>query len=365
MNRISEKEFTKDQQKVLNSVKASRIILPILIGLLVVAYFLWRQFDPEEFARIQWTTHALIWTIVAFVLLAIRHIAYAYRLRLLSKKEFSWLKCIELIFIWEFSSAVSPTSVGGSAVALFMLAQEKLSAARTTAIVVYTIIADTLFYLVAFPVLYFILGAKMIRPGMTSMNDIDGWGITFIGVFIFMSIYGGLLFYGLFIQPIQFKRLAYGMARWNIFKKIRKNLQNLGIDIVEASKDLRGQSFSFHVKNFLATTVAWSCRFLILNALVIAFVENTPVDFWNQLLLFARSKTMFFITAFSPTPGGSGLAEAVFGGFLTDFIPAGIAIIIALIWRLITYYFYLFAGVIIVPAWVRKIIIRRRMANIS
>ena len=360
MSLKSTDKYSQEQDKVLESVKVSRIILPIIIGLLVVAYFMWRQFDPEEFANIQWTIHALIWTIIAFILLIIRHLAYAYRLRLLSNKEFGWWKSIELIFIWEFSSAVSPTSVGGSGVALFMLAQEKLTAAKTTAIVIYTIIADTLFYLIAFPILFLILGTEMIRPGLMSLYDIDGWGLTFMGIFIFMSIYGSILFYGLFIQPIQFKRLAYSLARWKFFKRIRKDLQNLGVDIVEASKDLRGQSASFHIKNFLATSTAWICRFLILNALVIAFVENTPMDFWNQLLLFARSKTMFFITAFSPTPGGAGLAEAVFGGFMIDFIPPGIAILIAFFWRIITYYFYLLAGAIIVPAWVRKVIIRRK-----
>ncbi|NJN77591.1 MAG: hypothetical protein HC803_04080 [Saprospiraceae bacterium] len=48
------------------------------------------------------------------------------RLHILTEGEFTWRKCFELIFIWEFSSAVTPTSVGGSAVALFVLSQEKL-----------------------------------------------------------------------------------------------------------------------------------------------------------------------------------------------------------------------------------------------
>ena len=355
----------REEEKILESIQVKKIIAPIIIGIVVVSYIMWRQLDLEEFARITWSMYALFWVGIAFLLLILRHLAYAYRLRILSDKEFSWLKSIELIFIWEFSSAVSPTSVGGSAVALFMLAQEKLTAARTTAIVIYTIVADTLFYLVSFPILIILLGPRMIRPGMTSISDIDGWGITFIAVFVLMLAYGSLFFYGLFIKPTQFQRMARSMSEWRLLRRFSGDLKELGNGIVAASNDLGSKSAGFHTRNFLATVVAWVCRFLILNCLIIALVKSTPLDFWNQLLLFARSKTMFFITAFSPTPGGSGLAEAVFGGFLSDFIPEGIAIVIALLWRIITYYLYLLAGAIILPAWLRKVMVRRRKGKRS
>ena len=42
----------------------------------------------------------------------------------MTDNEFSWPKSMELIVLWEFASAVSPTSIGGSGVALFLLAQE-------------------------------------------------------------------------------------------------------------------------------------------------------------------------------------------------------------------------------------------------
>ncbi|MCB0624860.1 MAG: flippase-like domain-containing protein, partial [Saprospiraceae bacterium] len=132
---LIEKEFTEEQQDVLKSIRLNRVILPILLGVGVVIYLLWRQFDPEEFAKIDWTRHTLFWVLATVGLLIVRHLSYATRLRILSNREFSWRKCIELIFIWEFSSAVSPTSVGGSAVAFFVLAQEKLSTAKTATIV--------------------------------------------------------------------------------------------------------------------------------------------------------------------------------------------------------------------------------------
>ncbi|MEO0340624.1 MAG: lysylphosphatidylglycerol synthase domain-containing protein, partial [Bacteroidota bacterium] len=165
-------DFSDDQQEVLNSIKASRIVVPIVLGLAAVGYLLWRQFDPEEFAQIEWTRHTFFWISLTVVIIIIRHLAYATRLRILSQGAFSWWKCIELIFIWEFSSAVSPTSVGGSAVAFFVLSQEKLPTAKTATIVLYTIVLDGLFFIGTLPILFLIFGTDMIRPNISSFSDL-------------------------------------------------------------------------------------------------------------------------------------------------------------------------------------------------
>lgn len=357
------KHLDRDEHRILESIGIRKIIWPVILGVLVVAILIWRQFDPDEFARIPLNTHTAFWIGIAATLLIIRHLAYAYRLRLLSGNFFSWLKSIELIFIWEFSSAVSPTSLGGSAVALFMLAQEKLSAAKTTALVIYTVILDTLFFLLLIPAMFIIFGPQIVRPGMESLHDQAGWGITFLLVLGLMLAYGSFFFYGLIINPRPLRKLLVIFTRIPIFRKYKRDAVNLGNDLIIASGELKSRDWHLPLFTFLATAVAWSCRFLILNALVLAFVEDASYGLVDQLLLYARSGTMFMIMAFSPTPGGSGFAEIVFGGFLSDFIPIGIAPIMASLWRLLTYYFYIFTGLVIIPNWVRKVIARKVAAR--
>ncbi len=353
-------EFTDEQKEVLESIKISRVILPIVIGIGVVIYLFWKQFDPAEFAKINWTTHTLFWILLAVLILIIRHLAYAARLRILSEKAFSWKKCIELIFIWEFSSAVSPTSLGGSAVAFFVLAQEKLSTAKTATIVLYTIVLDTFFFIFSLLGLFLIFGTSMIRPGMENLQDIDGWGWTFISAYLLMFVYGSLFAYGLFVNPKQIKNILVWFTNFGFLKKYKKNATDIGNDMITASKELGRQKFSFHISAFLATATAWSGRFLLLNCLIIAIVETVSIDVMSQLGLYARLEAMFVIMAFSPTPGGAGFAEVVFGGFLSDYVPKGISLIIASIWRLLTYYSYLIIGVIIIPNWIRNIMNERR-----
>lgn len=353
-------DFTEEQNEVLKSIRTSRIILPILIGIGVVIYMLLQQFDPEDFWQINWTRYTAFWVGISLTLLVIRHLAYATRLRILSEKEFTWKKCIELIFIWEFSSAVSPTSIGGSAVSLFVLAQEKLSTGRTSTIVLYTAVLDTLFFVGTLPIWFMIFGTNMIRPNVTSVGDLGGWGFTFIVAYILMAMYGSLFYYGLFAKPLLIQRFFYGLSNIKFLKRYRKNLRKLGEDMVEASKHMKRQNWKFHLGAFGATATAWSCRFLLLNCLIIAFVATSSVDLWSQFGLFARLQTMFVIIAFSPTPGGAGFVEILFGGFLIDYLGnVTNGTIISTIWRLFTYYAYLLAGAIIIPNWIRTILNER------
>ena len=348
------------EEQVLNSISLSKIILPMVLGIAVVLFLLWRSFDQEEFGKISWDSHMLFWVFMALFCYVLRHLFYAYRLRVLANKEFSWSKSIELIFIWEFASAVSPTSIGGSAVALFLLAQEKISTARTVAIVLYSVIIDTLFFVISMVILYLILGPIIIRPGMTSMNMIDGFGLVFLLVVLAMLAYSFIFFYGLFINPTQIKRLLLWISKWKILSRFKDSIRETAMDVVLSAKEMKSKSWKFHLKANFATGGAWIFRFLAINCIIISLVKGTSLEFWNQLLMYARGEVMYAVTAFSPTPGGAGIAEIVFGGYYSDFISKSLSLIAALLWRLITYYPYLLAGAIIIPNWIRKIANRRK-----
>ena len=354
-------EFTEEQQEVLRSIRSSRIIFPILIGIAVVVYLFLKEFNPEDFYKIKWTSHAWLWIGISFSLLILRHIAYATRLRILSEGVFSWKKCIELIFIWEFSSAVTPTSVGGSAVAFFVLSQEKLPAAKTATIVLYTVVLDTIFFVGLLPILLLLIGPTMIRPELTTWTKIDIWGYYFLIAYVLMAIYGSVFYYGLFVNPIQLKRVLVGMTKIRLLKKFRQKAIDLGNEMVIASLEMKQKHRSFHLGAFAATATAWSCRFLLLNCLIIALGNMASTDLFSQFSLYGRLQTMFIVIAFSPTPGGAGFVEGLFFPFVSDYVSnATSATIIATIWRLMTYYSYLLIGAIIIPNWIRQVINNRK-----
>ena len=354
-------EFTVAQRRTLRRVSPGKIVLPILIGLGVVAWLFYREFDLEEWRAIEWTTATAAWIGLSLVLLVIRHLSYATRLYVLSEHDFSFRKCIELIFIWEFSSAVSPTSVGGSAVALFVMSQEKLSAGRTASLVIYTIVLDTAFFVSGITVLYGLFGPEMVRPGADTFAGLGVWGATFATAWAAMALYGTFFFWGLFVSPTAIRSVLRWLASFRLLRRFRKNLLQTARDTTAASIHMRQQPISWHLKAFGATAGAWSCRFLLLSCLIIAFGE-VSVDLLTQLELYGRLKAMYLIIAFSPTPGGAGIAEGMLPGFTTDFMGANITgvLVVAMLWRGFTYYAYLVAGAVVVPNWLRGIIARRK-----
>ena len=331
----------------------------MLLGIGVLFYLVWSSFDLEEFKKIPWGGKVLFYTLLAILTYTIRHLVLSYRLRILSNNFFSWSKSIELSFIWEFASAVSPTSLGGSAVGLFLLAQEKLSAAKTVTLVLYAVIMDTIFFIITIPLLFFTLGPLGIRPDAHTISDLGGYWLTIIIVYLFIVLYGAIFITGIF-RPIIIQKLIRFFGRLPFLRRWQESMDKTADDIVISSRELRAQALSWHLKVFFSTVLVWLIRFLTVNFVIMALTNLALTDWYEQYLVYSRSEMMHSITQFSPTPGGSGVIELIFGGFYADFISKGISSIVALVWRLITYYPYLIIGLIIVPNWIRKIWIRRK-----
>ena len=357
--------FDEEQEKVLDSIKPQKIILPILIGLGVILYLVSKQLDLDEIAQVSWTGWALFWIVVAILIYIVRHLLYSWRLQKLSEGDFGWWKSIELVTILEFASAVSPTNFGGSAVAFFLLIQENISGARATAIVIYTIIADTIFFVVTIPLLFAIFGLNIFLPTSADFSVWGGMETTLFLAWLIMTIYGLLLLYGLFIEPKHLKRLLHHIASWRILRRSSDRIRQAGDEIEISSKHIRYMPWQFHTQLAMATLIAWICRFFTVSAILLALNPSMSQSLYDHIILLGRGEALYAVTAYSPTPGGSGIAEIIFGQFYSEYISTGIAVIGAILWRLITYYPYLIIGVIIIPNWIRKIINKRRLKSLT
>lgn len=331
-------------------MRLSRIVIPVLLGLAGVGYLFYRQFDLEQFRAIDWTAHAFLWIGAALLLLVVRHFLYAYRLRSITGKFFSWRKYLELIVLWEFSAALTPTSKGGPFVMLFALTQEKLPAGRTAAAVFYTMVCDAGFFVLLMPFLLGFYGPVVLSPGLTSYEGFASG--TFFVTYAMMATYWCLLVFALLVRPQLARQGLYWLSKRTILKKWSDKIRRMGDEFMLAAEEIRTQDFRYHARVILATIGAWTTKFLLINCLIIAIVPSTPIDGSTQAFLYGRLVAMFVIMSFSPTPGGAGLAEVALGKFISDFVPQGIALVVALLWRGMAYYGYLLLGAIIVPAWI-------------
>ena len=132
-----------------------RIAIAILIGLSVATYQVVDSFDIKAFEEVKWTWHSTFWIIVAVLMMAIRDLAYMYRIRVLTDYQINWRNSFDTIMLWEFASAITPSVVGGSAVAVYIVNKEGVKMGKSTAVVMTSAMLDELFYILMVPVIIF------------------------------------------------------------------------------------------------------------------------------------------------------------------------------------------------------------------
>ncbi len=349
--------------EVLKDFNPKKVILPVLIGLGVVVLLLARNFDKATFEAITWSWGATFWIGIAFLLLAVRHYALMARIKILTGNRLSWGQTFQIISLWEFGSAATPSTVGGTAVAIFLMAKEHIKPGETISVILFTVFLDSLFFLISIPLVWLLLGNTVLSPSFATEMATTGywWLMPFLLGYMAMVGYTLAIGYGLFVNPKSFKGILVNITRLPFLNRWAHSAEQTGNDMLVASKDIKTKGAYYWGVGVGTTLMSWTIRFLILNAIFMAFAVSG-----SQLLLLGRQLIIYIIMVLSPTPGGSGIAEWVFGGFLYDFFPgelgldgvttiSGLWVVVAFVWRLVSYYPYLFLGVIVLPLWINRV----------
>jgi uncharacterized protein (TIRG00374 family) len=296
----------------------------------------------DSLSTISWTWKSIIWLLAAIIFMILRDLGYIIRIRVLTEGVLSWKKSTWVILMWEFASALSPGIVGGSAVAMFILKREKIPLGKSTAIVMITAFLDNLFYVIMVPFVFIFIQQSDLFPSSANnvflSNTKELFWIGFGVVFGFCLI----LFLSIFYFPKLIKSILVFIFSLPIIRKWKQQAIHTGDDVILTSKEYKNKPFAFWLKAFGGTFMSWSSRFLVVNCVLMMF---TQLGFIDNILVFARQFVMWLILLITPTPGGSGMAEYAFKGFFSDFTSSGLVIsAMAILWRLVSYFPYLFIG---------------------
>ncbi len=221
-------EDSNKYNKLKRTLSPSRIIFPIVLGLGVAAWLISKDINSDTFGFFEWSFSAVFWIFISFLMMAIRDIAYMWRIRILTDKKISWRNTFDVIMLWEFSSAVSPSVVGGTGPAIYFLYKEGINLGKSTAVVLTAIFLDEVFFIIMVPLMILLFGDMAFPSKDISFlsNMITYFWIAYSAIFIYTLI----LLYALFINPYTIKKLLSFifllpfLKRWRL--KIRK-LSNL------------------------------------------------------------------------------------------------------------------------------------------
>ncbi|UII28217.1 flippase-like domain-containing protein [Fulvivirga maritima] len=343
-----------DTQKILKTLNPNKIWVPAVISLGFVAFKIFTDdtFTPQKLNLI--FQARVIPVILAFAVLFIKDAAYVYRIRTLTNKDLSWGSSIYVIILWEFASAVTPSVVGGTAVAVFILLKEGINLGKSLAYTLLTAILDNLFFVIFAPIALLLIGAS-------SFPDFEG---TLKGLFItsysLIAIYTFVMAFALFLRPRIFKWILIKITSIKFLRRWRYAAYQHGNEVMWASTLIRGKQKRYWFKIIASTIVAWVARYAILNFIISAYTNGLGLT--DHLLILGKHLILWIVMLVSPTPGGSGLAEEffikLFDGYLVEFTLGT-----TLFWRLITYYPYLIGGAVVLPRWIKKVFYKKPKAE--
>ncbi len=344
--------------ELVKKLNPAKIIIPVVIGLAVVAWLISREISRDMLSHLQLTWKSVFWLFIAICFMIGRDLGYMIRIRILSENDLTWRQAFRVIMLWEFTSAITPSTVGGTAVAVVFIHKEDISVGRSTSIVLATSFLDELYFVIMFPLILLIVVKDVLFT-----TSLQGTGPSLLNNLVIVAVIGYsiilawvvLIGYGLFVDPEKIRKILVWIFTLPILRKWKASAEKAGDDIISSSGELKRKSAFFWIKALTATFLSWTSRYFVINAILLAFFTIK-----DHLLIFARQLITWIMMIISPTPGGSGFAEVILGRYITDVIPAdpvhsvGLALTMTIIWRMISYYPYFIIGSIILPGWIQR-----------
>ena len=106
-------------------VSTWKILIPTLLGVGVIIYMFSKDLlgeenaaQLEELKNISITWNTVFWFFIALLLMVGRDLGFTIRYRYLTEKMLSWKQSLKITLLAEFGTAVTPSSVGGSSMAV-------------------------------------------------------------------------------------------------------------------------------------------------------------------------------------------------------------------------------------------------------
>ncbi|MFA5669364.1 MAG: lysylphosphatidylglycerol synthase transmembrane domain-containing protein [Balneolaceae bacterium] len=326
----------------------SKKYLFISIGLSVftMAAVIWYTYTPGVLTHL--APKRLPGLVIALVVSFLRVWFGAAKIRFLSERQITWMGAFRTILVWDFTSAVTPSTIGGAPMATYAMTREGLKLGESTAIVLYGVLLDQIWFALAIPILLFAGIYYDVVP-----SDIGFIGeASMILLYIGLLSYAALLAYGVLINPAAIKKVINFIFRLPYLRRFQGKIEEEAENLEEYAHQLRRRPFSFLIKAFVLSTMSWLCR-VALAPIVILSLLPAP-----EILSVLRSLAMNLAFLVVPTPGGSGGVEALFVLFQGPLIETTSFIGLAVfLWRIISYYFSIAFGMFATTWYINRTVV--------
>lgn len=308
-----------------------------------MAFVIWLTYTPGvlEHLKPKRLPGLLIAVIVSFLRVGFA----AAKIRYLSEKALDWMASLRVMLTWDFTSSVTPSVVGGAPMGMYAMTKEGFNAGQSTAIILYSVLLDQLWFALAVPILVIAGFYFEVVPDNIGMVG----QVSMILLYIGLLSYASLMAYGVLKNPNAIKKVVNFLFKLPFLRRWKEKVDEETDNLVEYSHELRKKPKSFLLKAFFLSTMSWLCRIALPTIVVLSLL---PAD---VILSVLRSLAMNLAFLIMPTPGGSGGVEGLFAIFQGPLIDRKAFIGLAVFaWRVISYYISIGLGMMATTWYINR-----------
>lgn len=294
-------------------------LVPVLLG------------GSEMLTRLERFPPVLLLALFAMIVLCWTLNALRLRLLLGSQGErIGRLRSVGVVMATEFAICTTPGGSGGPLTLMALLSRDRVRPAHSGAVFAMDQLNDLLFFLCA------VLGIVVYTLFHSLGSSVEGM---LVGSAALM-----LAALGLSLMLVRWRR---PLMRFNgrLLKRLRVRPQVRRRWARRLLNFFRAFSATLHLPRrtlilvFGLTCLHWALRYSVLYLVLIGLGGNLQwvSSFLVQVLSLSAGQ-------FSLLPGGAGAAELTSATLLTPMVGKSTAAAAVLVWRVVTYYFYLVAG---------------------
>lgn len=342
--------MTSDQAHIQEDPKRffSKKYLFISVGLSVgsMALVVWLTYTPGVLEHLK--PKRLPGLFLAVLVSFLRLWLAAAKIRYLSEKQLGWMASLRVMLSWDFTSSVTPSTIGGAPMATYAMTKEGFTLGQSTAIILYGVLLDQLWFALAIPILLVAGIYYEVIPDNIGMVGEASMFLLYAG----LLTYAALMAYGVLKNPEAIKRVVSYVFRLPLLRRWRDKVVEEAEHLVEYSHELRKKPPSFLLVAFFLSTMSWLCRVALPTIVVLSLL---PAD---VVLSILRSLAMNLAFLIMPTPGGSGGVEGLFALFQGPLMDRAAFIGLAVFaWRVISYYITIGLGMMATTWYINRSVV--------
>jgi uncharacterized protein (TIRG00374 family) len=321
----------------------------LVVALVIAVALPWALGGGELLSRLRGFPLPLL--LGLFAMIGLCWTLNALRLRLLLQdqgKALSLPRAVGMVMATEFAICATPGGSGGPLALVALLSRQGIRPARTSAVFAMDQLSDLLFFGLA------VVGV-LLYALFHNLSSRMEW---LLGTSALLMALALLACWGVGRHQRQFVALTgYLLGHLRMSRPHRWRWARRWLHFVHAFKDTLGMPRPLLMLAFLLTCSHWGLRFSVLWLALRGLGSDLEWawSFLVQILSLSAGQ-------FSLLPGGAGAAELTSAALLAPMVGKPTAAAAILIWRVVTYYFYLLAGAPVFVLMVGKPLLRRLMA---